>query len=501
MNYDLQQFEKNTLQVLLTTQNNTLAAFEDEIKQEEYFSFSQILQAHNIVLEQVDEREKELNRQLLQIEEDIKIDSECDKWDYIFACSSGVLAGLIDSFFVGSPKDSKWLSSADKMMDNLVEKFAKANGWQGPKEGSTPVASAIGFLERKFPVNYDHRLSTDVSGTFEMLPSNHHLKSLSHALSPIGLIFSIVDQFKNTATFYDNGYLITIDSESKLHGANFPSKLFAAFMNWIGHIMSDIAGSSGGRRKIDPGRGSGIPIPFYELLQGMNIGSFNVKGENKTLAEVAVKVFEQGYDFRFGMVQCIPVLMLELFIRIFCIIRHRFQYGRSWSDCLQFLNFDKNSRLRKMLLVGQGTLCLVDSGDAFIRSGGSSNWIEFFSRMNFVAWMRFSYLGLRHAVALLQNEIEIQRYKLRSEAYHQYVVEITELVDKFLIEHNRKIDKYFAERKQELTLLFNDLSKSIKSADYITAVNAIENIGNLYGIQSTLGSFKDFKDLIDNDEY
>lgn len=263
-------------------------------------------------------------------------------------------------------------------MDNLVQKFASLNGWQGAKGGADSTRSAIGFLERTFKVNYDQRHSADVAGIFTMSASNHHLKSLAHSPSPIGLIFSIIDQFNGTATFLDNGYLITIDSESNLRGNSVPSKIFAAFVNWIGHIMSDIAGSSGASS-----RGAGIPIPFYELLQSFNVGSFGE--DKKTLAEIAVKVFEKGYDARFSLVQSIPVLMVELFTRFFCILRHRFQFKRDWKDCLQFLNFDSIPRLRKMLLVGHGTLCLIDAGDAFIRSGFAQNWVEIFSRLNFVA--------------------------------------------------------------------------------------------------------------------
>ncbi len=491
---DLEQFEKNSLQSLLCTKNDLLQDFESIVEKESYSSFNEILLAHDITLNKLDEREKELDKKLLQIEEDIKINSECDKWDYIFAVSSGVLAGLVDSFFVGSPKDSKWLSSADKVMDNLVQKFAKLNGWEGPKGNSDPTKSAIGFLERNFQVNYDQRHSQDVSGTFTMSASNHHLKSLSHSPSPIGLIFSIIDQFNGTASFIDNGYLITIDSESNLQGSNFPSKLFAAFCNWIGHIMSDIAGSSGAS-----GRGSGVPIPFYELLCCLNVGSFGK--DKKTFAEIAVKVFEQGYDFRFGMVLSIPVLMVELFNRVFCIIRHRYQYNRSWSDCMQFLNFDKNARLRKMLLVGQGTLCLIDAGDAFIKSGGAVNWGEFFSRMNFVAWMRLSYLGMRHAASILSNEINIQRYQLRAEALGLYSQDMKNISEKFLVEHNRKVDKFFLNRRIELNNLILSLDSSANNSDHLAAVESVRKISSMYNITNNRRSFKEFNDIIDDDEY
>lgn len=491
---DLEQFEKNSLQTLLGTKNNLLQEFESIVEQESYDSFNEILFAHDITLNKLDEREKELDKKLLQIEEDIKINSECDKWDYIFAVSSGILAGLVDSFFVGSPKDSQWLSSADKVMDNLVQKFAKLNGWEGHKGNSEPTKSAIGFLERKFKVNYDQRHNQDVSGTFTMSPSNHHLKSLSHSPSPIGLIFSIIDQCNGTASFIDNGYLITIDSESNLQGSNFPSKLFAAFCNWIGHIMSDIAGSSGAS-----GRGAGIPIPFYELLCCLNMGSFGE--DKKAFAEISVKVFEQGYEFRFGMGLSIPVLMVELFNRIFCIIRHRYQYDRSWSSCLQFLNFDKNPRLRKMLLVGQGTLCLIDAGDAFIRSGSTANWVEFFSRMNFVAWMRLSYLGMRHAASILSNEINIQRYQLRAETLALYSKDMRDISEKFLVEHNRKINKFFLDRRIELNELISSLDSSINTADHLATIESVRKISSMYNITNNRKSFKEFNDLIDDDEY
>lgn len=493
---DLEQFEKNSLQSLLCTKNDLLQDFESIVEKESYSSFNEILLAHDITLNKLDEREKELDKKLLQIEEDIKINSECDKWDYIFAVSSGVLAGLVDSFFVGSPKDSKWLSSADKVMDNLVQKFAKLNGWKA-ESSNDPLTSAIKFLEEKFNnINYDQPHGKAVNDFLCMSPSNHHLKSLAHSPSPIGLIFAILDQFRGTATFIDNGQLITITSESKLQGSNLASKIFCAFVNWFGHLMSDIAGSSGAK-----GRGSGLPIPFYELLQTLNIGSFEHNGEKKHFADIAVKVFEQGYDFRFGMVLSIPVLMVELFNRVFCIIRHRYQYNRSWSDCMQFLNFDKNARLRKMLLVGQGTLCLIDAGDAFIKSGGAANWVEFFSRMNFVAWMRLSYLGMRHAASILSNEINIQRYQLRAEALGLYSEDMKNISEKFLVEHNRKVDKFFLNRRIELNNLILSLDSSANNSDHLAAVESVRKISSMYNITNNRRSFKEFNDIIDDDEY
>lgn len=491
---DLETFENSTLSELLTTQNKSLEYFEDLVNKEEYNSFEEILLAHNITLKKVDEREAELEKRLLEIEEEIKCDNYCDKWDYLFAGSAGVLAGLVDSFLVGSPTDSKLLSSSDEVVNKLVERFAKLNGWDGPKGDSNPTRSAIAFLERMFKVNYDQRHSGDVSGIFSMSPGNHHLKSLAHSPSPIGLLFSIIDQFRGTSTFLDRGRLITIDADFRLQGSNFPSMLFSAFYNWLGHIMSDIAGSSGASQ-----RGSGVAIPFYELLSGLDIGEFGE--EKRSFAEIAVKVFENGYDARFGLTLAIPVLMVELFVRLFCILRHRFQFKKSWKDCLIFLKADSSPRLRKMLLVGHGTLCLIDAGDAFIKSGGPANWVMFFSRLNFVAWVRLAHLGAKHLISILRNDIAIQRYKLRAQAFDEYVEDVNQIVDDFLAAHSRKMDKFFLERRVELNNLFGRVDDAIMDGDFLLMSNQVQQIGSKYGFVSKMDSFEEVNQLIDDDEY
>ena len=117
----------------------------------------------------------------------------CDKYDYLIATGCGVVAGLVDSFFVGMPGESK--------LGKAVIGFAKICGWT-PKAGKeNSIAAAIGWLEKKYPVNYDQTKSTQVGGLFKMGPTNHHMKSLAHAPDIIGLFFSILNQFTGTSTF------------------------------------------------------------------------------------------------------------------------------------------------------------------------------------------------------------------------------------------------------------------------------------------------------------
>ena len=105
----------------------------------------------------------------------------CDSSDYLIAVACGAVSGLVDIFLVGAPSQSvigKW---TDAQVDEAVKKFAEKSGWspRPGKEGN--VASAIGYLERQYKVNYDQRYSADVGGAFNMSTKNHHIKSLSHS--------------------------------------------------------------------------------------------------------------------------------------------------------------------------------------------------------------------------------------------------------------------------------------------------------------------------------
>lgn len=155
----------------------------------------------------------------------------CDSSDYLIAVACGAVSGLVDIFLVGAPSQSvigKW---TDAQVDEAVKKFAEKSGWspRPGKEGN--VASAIGYLERQYKVNYDQRYSADVGGAFNMSTKNHHIKSLSHSPDIIGLFFSVLNQFTSTSSFVSGGKLVTIKTESfELQGNNLVSKVFCGIV-------------------------------------------------------------------------------------------------------------------------------------------------------------------------------------------------------------------------------------------------------------------------------
>lgn len=385
---------------------------------------------------------------------------KCDKYDYLIAVGCGAIAGIIDIFLVGTPGDSKLQNWTDAQVDKTVMLFAKTCGWS-PKVGKeNNVASAIGFLEKKFPVNYDQRHTGDVGNLFNMSTKNHHMKSLGHSPDIIGLFFSILNQFTSTSSFIHNGQLITIKTENfELQGHNFISKLFCGVANWFGHIMSDIAGSSGALK-----RGSGVVIPFYELFQLCDFGTFQVGKNKNTLATVATKVFQEGYDARFGITMAIPVVMCDLTIKLTWAIKHYFYHKRPLVECIPT---KKHDDLRIMLIIGNGVLCLMDGADAAIRSGG--NWINFFLRLNIIAWFRLVSLVFREVCIRLGISFPLQKqidaYIRINEALVEYLEQLKQIdIDKFY-EETEKYNKLIA--MMEKTSTEEELTDLLKN-EYVS---------------------------------
>lgn len=330
---------------------------------------------------------------------------DCDKLDYILATSSGALCGIIDIFLVGKPGESPLGNITDKWFVARTIDFAKL--CDPDKKNFDSLDSALRFLEKKFKVPYDQTGLGDAGKTiFDLTAKNHHFKSLAHNPSLLGLFFSILDQFSNTSHFVTDGQLVSLqqaDEKWELRGGNIPSKLFCGFANWIGHLISDVSGSSSSAAKGN--RGTGLPSPLLTWTNDIiaikaKLG-LSVTETDKAMNELALNIFEKGYDIRFQTAQAIPVFLNELLVRLIYAIRRLFRYfseipktersfALMWKKCEPF----SNATVKRMLTVAHGTFCLVDVGDAVSRSliagGGTFNAVEFVLRLNVVGVGRFA---------------------------------------------------------------------------------------------------------------
>ena len=330
---------------------------------------------------------------------------DCDKLDYILAASSGALCGVIDIFLVGKPGESPLGEITDKWFAARTMDFAKL--CHPKKKNFDSLDSALRFLEKEFKVPYDQTGLGDAGrAVFDLTAKNHHFKSLAHNPSLLGLFFSILDQFSNTSHFVTNGQLVSLqqaDEKWELQGGNIPSKLFCGFANWIGHLISDVSGSLSSAAKGN--RGTGLPSPLWTWTNDIialkpKLG-LNVTETNKAMNELALNIFEKGYDTRFQTAQAISVFLNELLVRLIYAIRRLFRYfsetpkaersfALMWKKCEPF----SNATVKRMLTVAHGTFCLVDVGDAVIRSfiagEGTFNAVEFVLRLNIVGVGRFA---------------------------------------------------------------------------------------------------------------
>lgn len=370
--------------------------------------------------------------------------AKCDKYDYMIATSCGVMAGLVDAFFVGAPGQSVLQGKVDKGADALVKKAAQAffkfdkRTAGKPRNMPQTLEQCISYLEQAFPVPYDARYAKDLKVSGDTLngmrAGNHHLFSLAHSPDIIGLIFSIIDQFTNMASFVDNGHIIRVEPARSsnaipyMQGTTTISRLFCGFVNWIGHLLSDLVGSSSTRSPGKSGRGSGISMPFYEMFLFCDFG--NIDG--KTVSEIAVAAFKQGYDARFAVTMAIPVVLNDLFIRVIWALKSHFYGKKEWKQCIPTKQHDD---LRVMLLVGNGALCVVDGIDAFIRSGGVP--VAFVCRLNLVAWGKLTMMVLKELVIRYKYAWDdiTAPYNMVREAVGAYLVELERIdIEAFKIE-------------------------------------------------------------------
>lgn len=347
---------------------------------------------------------QELNERIDESLETIKrLTPECDKLDYILAASCGALCGAIDIFLVGKPGESPIGEVTDKWFEERTKDFAKLCGW---KDNGKGLQSAITHLEKKFKVPYDQRGAGDAASfVFDLNPANHHFKSLAHNPTLLGLFFSILDQFStpNQSHFVTGGELIALqnaDDSFELRGNDVPSKLFCAFVNWIGHLISDMSGSSSSK-----GRGMGIPSPIWSWTNDIIVIKQKLKipvaDFDKSINELALNIYKEGYDVRFQTAQAIPVFINEALVRLIYAVRRLVKYfetvdkeersfKRMWKECEPF----SNATVKRMLTVAHGTFCLIDAGDATIRGfaagGGTFNVAEFAMRLNIVGVGRFA---------------------------------------------------------------------------------------------------------------
>ena len=201
---------------------------------------------------------------------------EIDKYDRIIACSSGVLMGALDVLWVGDLslfEAHKW---GTEETNKFVYKVAKHRGFKGKEDN---IAGAIDFLEEDAPIWAD-KTTNSFGGGYQ-----HHLRDFSHHPTPVGLIFSLLNEFTGYGFGTDtNGKFITVKIDG-WHRKGLLESIYSGTVKWTLHMISDVAGSSSSVR--NNREGTGIPGPFMSMLKELSsipglrsINGVDEKGRN-----------------------------------------------------------------------------------------------------------------------------------------------------------------------------------------------------------------------------
>ena len=394
-------------------------------------------------LAEVDDQLTALNDQLTMLNNDIeRLTNQADGLDYSLAVTCGVIAGIIDSVFVGEWDFKKAKKEAYSEINSKVAEFAKKQpdyipfcnnaleGKGGPRlkpKDPNRLATAVEFLEWKYHLPGDGAYK---GGHFGIGAETHRLDDLCHHPTIVGLVCCVIVQFTESTLYVnssgkDVNLPIAVNEYGKFVGSNAITKLFSGVINWFvecaktianrkGHLMSDVATPAGVPGSLLSLITELASIPCFrddsfltELRRAYTKGFGTGKGQIdlgvfNSLFDGAKSNFdistEKAIEHELKR-QAIPVIINEILVRGVYFIR---RFILELKDKHGFNDFEwnkmiplRNRTIVRMMTISTGTFTAVDMADAAIRSACKSvDTATFFSnlvlRINFVGVGRFT---------------------------------------------------------------------------------------------------------------
>ena len=469
-----------------------------------------------------------LNTELARVNQELeRYTNHADKADYALAVTSGVLAGLVDSLFVGEFSLEYANQWGNQQAEKLVLKVAKYQGYSG-----TDLGQAIKHLEDQFPIAADKATAAFGGGL------QHHLRDFSHHPTPLGLVCSILTQFTGNVYGTDVAgafQCVPLNKDGlNLVGKSFPEKIMFGAVNWFFHMVSDVAGSSASVMK--GSFGTGLPGPLVSLLKEISSTRLFKKQDAKGYKEFSVyisKLFngtllgerdskdnliplkfdlrtEMGVAMQVGK-QTIPVIINECIVRSFFLLRRLLQELsrddiQEWSD-VHKINWKaiipfRNRTVDRMLTIASMTFTVADTADAAIHaaieSGG--NWVLFSGR--FVT--RFNYVGAGRAALSIVREVSNE--KKEAQLIHEKMI-LSEAkaalflkqLQEFKEQLDLKVSNYLAEDIEGFMSGFADMQQGMLNDDSDLVIRGNVTIQKVLGREPQFTNQKEFDALMESD--
>ena len=472
----------------------------------------------------------------------VRYTNKADKLDYAIAVFSGIMAGFIDSVFIGETiVTGKDIAFSHKQVNRFIQEYARARGFDNDR-----LKDAIADLEKEFKVAQDNIWKGEGIG---ISAKNHHLADLAHHPTPIGLASSILVQFLRVGSFVNkngewhfkfvktndedilkvlipalisgilNWMVFISETNSEQEESESMKKMihFAASTpilvevakcvdNWFGHLVSDMGGS-----KNTAGSGMGIPGIFISMLY--EVASLPVL-KDTGLPEIVNDLYEnQKIDMRHELAylkaagkQMIPVAFNEIYVRILYFVgrlgdlQRRQSLGEKvdWHEVIPF----NNRTVDRMLMIASMTFNVADTADAAVRAAieSGANWVLFSGR--FVA--RYNYIGAGRSVLAIVKEVQNDR--IEAQLIHEKMILSEAKASIFLkdlheFEHRLEetVSNYLAEDIEEFMNGIDSIKEGLESNDSNLVISGNVKIIKVLGRETQFTNQEEFDDLMESD--
>lgn len=275
-----------------------------------------------------------------------------DKFDILLGVGSGILASLVDILLIGMPAKTVNAGPLAKYVRKRFETVFSPGDLENWKFAKVP-----------FDAQDNRNTKRIVNG---LSPQYHRLYSLGH--DPLlGFIIGVLDIM--------NGQMTTIDKFGKIVVQDMPNYLdrkeeniFFAIAKLLVHFKSDITTSMG------------LPAPLMGLFNLLQFGE--IGKEEETIAQIVQGMYQDGYDFIHFATMSIPVMLIEVLVRLGYACR-RLSQGASLSDAVAFsTNRKKYPKLGTILFTAHTVSTAVNLGKIIITENPLAinypQWLAFF---------------------------------------------------------------------------------------------------------------------------
>ncbi len=292
-----------------------------------------------------------------------------DKYDIAICAGAGLLGAAVNILLVGIPQRTPEGLKGGTLANYVREWFDK----KFPADEMERLAnSKVG------KVPYDSQDNRNTEIWVEGLSTYYHrLLSLGH--DPLlGLVVGVADIL--------TGRMTTIDKKGKIVSQvirNYADRkerdIFAAIAKQIIHFKSDITTSMG------------LPAPLMGLFNLLQFGS--IGEEEQTIAEIVQGMYYERYDFIHFCTLSIPVMIVEVVIRIGYGIK-RIKEGYSIKDSIPFsMSSEKHPKLGTMMFIGHSAATAVNAGKVFFTKNPMA-----ISYPQWIAFAKYSFRQLKWAL-------------------------------------------------------------------------------------------------------